>query len=544
MARPLNLGPPRFLATFALWWLLFASLGVLWSLATPLGASPDAPSQVARAASVARGQWLGPAVPGNSSAITTYVKVPGTYLDPGLLPHCYMFKEATTAACAPPAGQSARLVQTETHVGRYPPLYYALVGWPSLLTNGVDGIYFMEAASALLCGAMLALAMAVVRRWSSSPLLVPAVAVAATPMSLFLASQVNPSGLEIAAAISVWASAAVLVREHLEPFDRLPPGLLAALAFSTAVLVWTRPTALLWPFVVALVLLPVAIGRLRARLLLGRELLISSFIVLLVAFGALAWALLAHATAIGPNFGPLPATSSLGHVFSFVFGRLPSLVQQGVGNFGWLDTPLPWYVVAVWLLLAGALLATAAIYGDMRAVSSGALAVIMSVLVPVGLLVGAARSYGYVGQGRYFLAVWVGIPLVAGGALAYRGRGGHWATPARVPRLLAPALGLVVIVGQAFSYYWALRRYIVGIPGPLAWTGSKGARTPAKQLEWQPPVPGWWLLGIFVALCALYWVAICRSAALQTRHQEGDFGRTRAPQPTEAPNYKGRMVSA
>ena len=78
-------------------------LGVLWALATPIGASPDAPSQVARAVSVVRGQWLGPAVPGNSSAITTYVWVPETYLDPGLMAHCYMFKQDVSTGLRPRA---------------------------------------------------------------------------------------------------------------------------------------------------------------------------------------------------------------------------------------------------------------------------------------------------------------------------------------------------------------------------------------------------------------------------------------------------------
>ena len=251
---------PRFAATFACWWLLFSALGVLWTLATPIGASPDSPSQVARAASVVRGQWLGPTVPGPTSDVSTYVRVPQTYDFAGAMTHCYMFRENVSAACASPPEQSSRTVRTTTHVGRYPPAYYLAVGWPSLLTSSVTGIYLMQAASAVLCAAFLAMAVATARHWSRSPLLVPAISVAITPMALFLNSSINPSGLEVATAATAWTAATVLVADHLKIS---PAVLVAVLAISTAVMVWTRPTALAWPVVIAAVLAPAVWGRLR-----------------------------------------------------------------------------------------------------------------------------------------------------------------------------------------------------------------------------------------------------------------------------------------
>ncbi|HMK96531.1 MAG TPA: DUF2142 domain-containing protein, partial [Acidimicrobiales bacterium] len=493
--------------------------------------SPDAPSQVARAVSVARGQWLGPPVPGPSADITTYVTVPATYLDPGLLPHCYMFKENVTAACAPSPHESGRLVRTTTHVGRYPPAYYAAVGWPSRFTNAVAGLYLLQAASAVVCGALLALAMTSARRWSSSTWLVPAIAVGATPMCLFLASQVNPSGMEAASAIAVWASATILVTEHL---DRPPKGLLAVLVVATALMVWTRPTALAWPLVVAAVLGPMAWRRLGRRALLSPEVLAASALLVLVAAGAIAWALLAHATSVGPNFGPLPASSSLRHVIFFVVGRLPSLVQQAVGNFGWLDTPLPWYLVALWASLVVLLIGGAAAVGPKKAVPSVLLMVAACFAVPVALLVAAAHSYGYVGQGRYFLAIWAGGPIVAAGAIAYQGRDGRHALPRPLPVGALPlVIAAAVGAAQLFSFYWALRRYTVGIPGPLFWSGE--ARSPKGQLQWHPPVPAWWLLGLFAGLCALYGTTVWRASARPARdrsagsHAEGVEGNDHTP---------------
>ena len=145
------------------------------------------------------------------------------------------------------------MARTTTHVGRYPPAYYLAVGWPSLLTSSVTGIYLMQAASAVLCAMFLALAVATALHSSRSPLLVPAIAVAITPMALFLNSSINPSGLEVATATTAWTAATVLVADHLKS----PPAtLVAILGISSGVMVWTRPTALAWPVVIAAVLAP------------------------------------------------------------------------------------------------------------------------------------------------------------------------------------------------------------------------------------------------------------------------------------------------
>jgi len=442
------------------------------------------------------------------------VRVPQTYDFAGAMTHCYMFRENVSAACASPPEQSSRTVRTTTHVGRYPPAYYLAVGWPSLLTSSVTGIYLMQAASAVLCATFLAMAVATARHWSRSPLLVPAISVAITPMALFLNSSINPSGLEVATAATAWTAATVLVADHL----RSPPAaLVAVLAISTAVMVWTRPTALAWPVVIAAVLAPAVWGRLRLELrgplgpwalvrpwLQRRAATVASAGVLIVAAaGALAWVLLARATRVLPNFTPLPASSSFGHVVGFIVGRFPSLLAQGVGNFGWLDTPVPPLVLALWAVLCAGFVALAIMRGSKATLSCLALAVLASFLVPVVTLVGVAHSDGYAGQGRYFLAIWEGVPIVAAGLFGVPGL-------ARAPRRWAGPVsigtGLLVGTAQAIAFYWALRRYIVGIPGPLLWSGSRNS----NRLQWHPPVPGWWLLGVFVALCAVYGAAISR----------------------------------
>ena len=253
--------------------------------------------------------------------------------------------------------------------------------------------------------------------------------------------------------------------------------------------------------------------------------------------GALLWVLLARATAVGTNFGVLPASSTYRHIVSFVVGKLPSLLQQGVGNFGWLDTPAPRFTLAIWATLCVALVAAVVLAGSKRALLSVLLALLASFIVPVASLIAAARSYGYIGQGRYFLAIWVSVPIVAAGFVGLDARS-RVALPFGVARpsgvalqsgvalpsgvavrsglALRPrvAIGALVASGQTAAYYWALRRYTVGTRGPLGLSG--GSRSAAGLGPWHPPIPAWWLLGVFATLCAVYGVAI---ATLPSRQQ-------------------------
>ncbi len=96
---------------------------------------------------------------------------------------------------------SGRDATVTTYVGRYPPLYYAIVGIPSLAWPTDVGGYLMRLVSGLLSSLFLGLALALAAVWSRLRLLVLAVVVAATPMVFIWGSVVNPSGLEVATAV-------------------------------------------------------------------------------------------------------------------------------------------------------------------------------------------------------------------------------------------------------------------------------------------------------------------------------------------------------
>ncbi|HET9058728.1 MAG TPA: DUF2142 domain-containing protein [Acidimicrobiales bacterium] len=501
---------PALFRVFLPAWALVFVLAALWALASPLGSSPDAPSQIARAASVVRGQWVGPSAPGPGSNVTTLVRVPRTYALEAADSRCFMFLEAVSAECATPQPVSGKLVTVQSHVGRYPPLYYAMVGWPSLLTYGAIGTYLMEMVSALICALFIALALTIATVYGRSRLLMLAVGVAATPMTLYLAGTVNPSGLELACALSMWCSLAVWVRWYLHA----PPApVVAVAAVSTCALVWTRPTAFAWPVLAAVVFAPI-VWRERhrgERQYPSRKLVQRSTVaVALALLGSLAWTLLARATAVLPNFSPLPKGSSWGHIFFYVATDIPWLAVQAVGNFGHLDTPVPRPVLAVWAVVAAALVAGALRRGTARSKVSLGLLLVFSYAFPFASLVVAAPSFGFIGQGRYFLPLWGAIPVVAACWLPEQKK-------ARVAGAMGWLGGTALMLAQVASFYWGLRRYVTGVPGAWSLSGPRGK-------VWAPPLGAWWLIALFALGCAALLVLAVRWSAGTSAEGHGALG--------------------
>jgi hypothetical protein len=153
-----------------------------------------------------------------------------------------------------------------------------------------------------------------------------------------------------------------------------------------------------------------------------------------------------------------------------------------VGNFGWLDTPAPLWVVDVWKVAAVALLAGLLAARAWRPLIVIGLLAVGTVLIPTVGDVLQARSIGMVSQARYILPLAIGTALVAGVSLPWRSR---WARP-------VAAAGLACLaVAQLGAFLLALRRYRFGL-GPAV-------PTPA---EWVPPLGATVLTAVFLAALA------------------------------------------
>jgi hypothetical protein len=169
-----------------------------------------------------------------------------------------------------------------------------------------------------------------------------------------------------------------------------------------------------------------------------------------------------------------------------------SNTREMIGVFGWLDTLVPNATVVIWLLAIGALVLLGITAGPKRMAWAIGLTIALAYLVPVGIETWRASANNLVWHGRYTLPFAVGIPLL-GGYAWQRLEGGQLAI-----RRVATWLAAGFVVAQLLAFAEALRRYTVGINGPIFFFWSSEA--------WTPPVPSALLVvGYLVLMAGLAW---------------------------------------
>jgi hypothetical protein len=511
----------RFLVVWSIASLLFWAAGCLWALVVPVGGNADEPAQLIKAAAVVRGEWLGAAVPAAPKADRA-VTVPAGVAEDAARPKCYQFQPSVPAGCQPALGRGTRPTKAVTYVGRYPPLYYLLVGGPTLLGVGDVALRAVRVLSALWSGVMTGLALAIAAVYSQRRLLVLGVAVAATPMVLSLAGAINPNGLEIAAALATWTGLLVLFLDH----PRRPPApLVATTALAGCVLALCQGLSLLWlglAGVVAIAANPAGLPLLLADQRVRRALVV----LLLACSGAVLWLVVAQPLAVLPVGQPISPHAGWLTRVAAVLGQFGTYLHQAVGVFGWLDAPSPSGVALGWLgVLALVLFLGVATCRRSHLVLVGVCS-LAAVAVPTLIVASQATHSGLVWQGRDGLPLWVGVPLLAGAVArprSSRQRTGSSADPRATSsepsptvdpgRRLAVVTMATVASCQVVDLLWTLRRFSVGLGGPL----DPFARVPRG---WEPPVPGTLLATAAVVLwglVALWVAALTRDGTPRTR---------------------------
>lgn len=512
---------------------VFVAMGA-WTAASPLMSSPDEPAHVVRAASLVRGQLVGSRRGGPSSP-STVVQVPAWLSGAGSMPSCYAGRPQVPASCAPALGTAGGTVAAVTYAGRYPPLYYAIVGWPTLLVRGPVAVYLMRLAGAAACAALLAGALWCAGRSRARNLLLVALGLTATPQVLFLGGVVNPSGLEISAAICAWTAglaawsspagrgavtgASPAAHSGQEGRGAPPPHLdraaLAWLVVSLAVLVNVRGLSPLFGALIGLTLLARAGRRGLSAALATSVGRIGAALVAAAGAVAVAWVLGAGALHVVPSGQRLPDGSGPLAVVVLEARNVVSMAPQFVGVFGWVDTYMPIAAYGAWLggLAALVVLALRRARGRSRALL--AVLALACAAVPILLTSSQAAHLGIFGQARDWMPLWVGLPLLAGASLrpSPEGRRGGRGAPAGAPRWapagagrrarsrMAAATATAAALGsvQLLAWAWALHRYRGGL-GPGSGHGTPG---PAGLGPWAPPAPELALgLALAVALAA------------------------------------------
>jgi len=501
----------------------------LWIWTNPPGAAPDEPGHYAKAVAAGHGDLRGEPVPeralASSKAFTpanlrqivhafrTFAVPADVFVRTG--PPCTAFRPARSYACArdtpaalPPGTTGSRAASSI--VGAYPPWVYLPGGLLTRFAHSPTRAYHLaRAGSALVAAALLAVAAALIAPGRGRPAVLAALAVAVTPMALFLSAEAGSNGPEVAGAVAVGAACARLSGPG-EPDRRVWWLSGAGLAVAAA----ARPFAPAWA-ALGLVLALARLGPKAAWRRLRGGGAPAAAAAVLVTVGALADLLWVRALGMS---SPVLWGSLAGNARR-ALGYLPAVARQAVGVFGWQDTRAPSALYLGWWALAAALLAAALVLATRRDRLVLLLGIVLTALLYEAVAAAVFVQNGFGMQGRYILPACVIVLVFAGdalGAAAGRPAVGTASGPASGPavgpasgpavgRWLGPAAAAVLAlaaVGQLVAWGANAHRYAVGAYGP-AWFFPAAGWAPARGWSWAVTVAvGATVIGLAAAVAA------------------------------------------
>jgi hypothetical protein len=430
-----------------------------WSVATPPNGGVDEPDHVIRAAAAARLDFSGTKVDSALGEAARHYDVPLALEGPDV--SCWARDSTISAACSSfPVGSSGRVGVLNSY---YPPAYFVLTGWPTLVTGDYFIVRVMRLLSGLLSiGFVGAGLVAVKRAWGAQAVAVTLMAL--TPAALSLMGVVNPQALEVGAAFCLWATTAAML--EVDPPTRLQR---RAFVASGTVLCLTRP---LGPFLTAVILVAVALTlgvRHAVAALRRREVL---FVIIV---GLVTTVVLATHGVTSLDAPELARRVTLSATVKQTLGNAINDIRDSISLTGWLDTKLPGIATVFWISAISVLLVWLVVARAYRELIALAFLAVAFLGIETYVLYTQANSNGLNWQGRYGLPIYIGLPFVV---------------MARRPRIQPRTLRLVVIAFatiQWISLYWALRRWTVGTNGLLLYIFRE---------DWIPPLPTILILAI------------------------------------------------
>ncbi|MFT2816916.1 DUF2142 domain-containing protein [Leifsonia sp. A12D58] len=439
-------------------WAILSLLSIMWALATPISASPDEPAHIVKAASVARGQFIG-----ETTSLGQVVQVP-RYIAYTHSETCFAFHSDVSAACTTPlAGDPAEIIDAPTSAGLYNPVYYMLIGWPTLFLGDDSGIYVMRAISAILTSLFLACTIAVAYGLRRNAIPLTALAVAVPPMLLFLGGSVNPNAVEITATLAVFAAMLAIVTQ---PNPRLLTARAVVVMVGAAMAVNTRGLSPLWVAIAIVVPLLLLSWKQLWVLLQKRPVQWAVGVTVVATVFAVGWLLRTSSlTAMQDDpdyFQSFPGVGT-GHLTGFVMTVRDTLgyAQGMIANFGWLDTPPPILVYFTWSAFVGMLLLVAFSILRGKALLVGGVLLAIFLFLPALIQGAYITNGGIIWQGRYTLPLFV--MLVFGLAVLVAERINL--PDAGVLNRLTFAVWAAWAGAQYLSFAAALKRYAVGVDG-------------------------------------------------------------------------------
>ena len=426
---------------------VFALMAV-WSLMTPLFSGPDEPSNFVRSAAVVRGEWVGDNVLPSplKSYWTTTVNVDPQFGAANNIPWCF-------APFSDRPGCGSRLEETQivdipawTNMGRYPIVTFFISGIGTVFGAQDLSVRAARLMMSLACALLIALSVAAMKRRAASS---SGVLLAILPGTVFLASTMNSSALEICAATALWTIMPLVIAHDRTRFDLL------AFTVAGALLILTRAIGPVL-YVVVIALSYVATKQRRPLVVIAQQfrnaLALHGVAVLFAGW----WYLKIYSFQTNNVLSEGIPRISLRSQIDQAVRHIPMLLDQAVGNFGWLDAPMPRVALYIIMALYCVVLAMGIVVGSAGTRIAMIALCLVTILVVIILDVNyysMLRSFG--AQGRHIVPLLVGLPILAAGSFTWK----------RIWEVAAVGLWGLVMVWAGLG---ALRRYTVGINGDNA----------------------------------------------------------------------------
>jgi hypothetical protein len=445
------------------------TLMALWAIASPLASVPDEASHAVRAAAVVRGEVVLPAFSGDGALAVANVP---EYVNQMHQWSCYAREPYKTADCMEALpNNSDHIVSSVSSAATNSPVYYALVGWPSLFMSGEVALLMMRLASALLAALLFGIIFMQLSLRPRPGIPIFITAILTTPMVLYLGGSLNPNGVEALAAAAVFVTS-------LNYFESVTSSSRAAIAvqliwlfISGTLLVSAKSIGLLWLLIACLLPLFLQTRQSFKMTLKFKKSYIFLAVVALLAVPAICWYFISPRYELG-NVSPISAKDAM---LTMIL-KTADLSNGLVGIFGWLDTPSPRISEIVWSGIALALVVAAGILGAPRYRRMFFVSAALFLAVPIAVQAVLAPSVGFIWQGRYDLAIYFFLVIAAALSIS-----SALDTNAKPWRTLIVTLLVLVVVAQFSTFEWVLRRYMVGLDGSI------------KQLlvspAWSPVIP-------------------------------------------------------
>jgi hypothetical protein len=487
---------------------VLAGLGVTLFLisfagANPPGAMSDEPDQYIKAIAAGRLDIVGSKVsvdqarsmdywlPSINRVLTSYPAFTGlarAYTIPASLDPRYLgcTAEDALATCLdrsrPPIPTSTEAIVSS--VGTYQPFIFVPAGLVMRLAGStVAALLLGRLTFALLAAILLMGAFLVALRARPGPVSVVSIALCVAPTSVLVMSAISTSGAESAAGIAWWVALLAATEPKAQRaawWLAIAAGLVCAVA---------RTTGPVWLLLIAIAVL-VFRGR-RAfwtGVRAGGRLAIATVAVSVTAgLVTLAWQL-----AVQPPSLESP-TATLAHASPSMIGFI---LARAIGTFGWGEAVPSPILTESWVLMVAVLVALGVASAIRRRAGREIAALVMTAAGGAAVVAAFLAFGGNAGltQGRWFIALLAGIPILSGWMASSPPSAARFAMTSRIV-----SEALIVGVAACLAIFWWINAYRYSVQG--------GSLFFIGHALWQPSL-GWapWIacgvLGLIALLAA------------------------------------------